>query len=38
MVGVGESAFFDGCFGYAAVVEVSCRAYELRLGRVVLVR
>ena len=35
---VGESAFFDGCFGDPAVVEVSCCAYESRLGRVVLVR
>ena len=35
---VGESAFFDGRFGDAAVVEVSGRAYESRLGRVVLVR
>lgn len=32
-----ERSFFDGCFGYAALVEVSCCAYELRLGRVDLV-
>ena len=35
---VGGSAFFDGCLGYPAGVEVSCCAYESRLERVVLVR
>ena len=35
---VEECSFFDGCFGYAALVEVSCGAYELRLARVVFVR
>ena len=35
---VGESVFFDGCFGYTAVIEVSCCAYESRLARVVFVR
>lgn len=32
-----ERRFFDGCFGHAALVEVSCCAYELRLGMVDLV-
>ena len=32
-----ERSFFDGCFGYAALVEVSCCAHELRLGMVDLV-
>lgn len=27
-----ERSFFDGCVGYAALVDVSCCAYESRLG------
>lgn len=33
-----ECSFLEGCFGYAALVEVCCSAYESRLGRVVFVR
>ena len=29
-----QGGFFDGCFGYAALVEVPCCACELRLGMV----
>lgn len=35
---VKEYSFFDGCFGYAIPVEVSCGTYESWMGRVVLVR
>lgn len=35
---VEELFFFGGCFGYAALVEVSCGAYESWIGRVVFVR
>lgn len=34
MVVVGESTFFNGCFGQSAMVEVSGCAYGSRLGRV----
>lgn len=32
-----QGGFFDGCFGYAALIEVSCCTYELRLGMVEIV-
>lgn len=35
---VEDCSFFDGRFGYAALVEVSCGAYESWMGRVVFVR
>lgn len=35
---VGEGAFFNGCFSYAALVEVSCSGYESGMGSVVFVR
>lgn len=35
---VEEGGFFDGRFGYGPLVEVSCGAYESRLGRELVVR